>query len=85
MKHISEVLTDMCIVEKNSQNKVSPNNINDIVAKMIKQRLDVGQKKYGGDMPIHDGRDWLKEAIEEVLDLSVYLAAYLVQLKQQRK
>ena len=57
------------------------------VVDLIKGRLDMGQKKYGGSIPIRGegGRDNLKESIEEILDLAVYLGATLLELEEERK
>ena len=69
------------------------NNINNIdisksrnikVLKCLEERLALGQLKYGQDIPINDGRDWLQEGIEEVLDNMVYLGNYLLALKSKR-
>ncbi len=56
------------------------------VLSMINKRMEIGQKKYKGTIPIkgEGGRDNLKEAIEEVLDLSVYLSATLLELMEIR-
>ena len=54
------------------------------VLKAIEKRLIVGQSKYGKDIPINDGRDWLEESIEEALDNIVYLTNYLLQIKETR-
>ena len=55
---------------------------NDKVLALIRERLDAGQKQYGGDIPIagEDGRDNLFESIEEAIDMSVYLSATLLEL-----
>ncbi len=52
---------------------------------MIKQRLDVGAAKYGEQVPIDGSRDNLKESIEEVLDLCVYLAGVMLELHEKYK
>jgi len=49
----------------------------------INTRLDVGAKNYGEELDVKDGRNWLKEAIEEALDLTVYLAAKLILIKEK--
>lgn len=51
------------------------------VVKLIKERLELGRTRYGGDIPINGEkhRDNLKEAIEEALDLSVYTASLLIE------
>ena len=59
-----------------------PRNVE--VLKAVEERLDIGQMKYGQDIPIDDGRDWLQESIEEVLDTIVYLTNYLLTLKEKR-
>ena len=64
-----------------SANEV-PRNVE--VLKAVEERLDIGQVKYGQDIPIDDGRDWLQESIEEVLDTIVYLTNYLLTLKEKR-
>lgn len=48
------------------------------IMQLIKQRLDKGKKEYGGEVDVFDGRDWEKEALEEILDSMVYLAAALL-------
>ena len=56
---------------------------NDKVLALLRSRLELGQKKYGQDIPIQGegGRDNLKESIEESADLAVYLAATLLELE----
>tara|TARA_X000001382_G_C3165187_1_gene177629 strand:+ start:230 stop:712 length:483 start_codon:yes stop_codon:yes gene_type:complete len=63
------------------------NDTNNKVIDLIKGRLELGQKKYGGSIPIRGegGRDNLKESIEEVLDLAVYLGATLLELEEERR
>jgi hypothetical protein len=60
---------------------------NDRVLALLRSRLELGQKKYGQDIPIQgeNGRNNLKESIEESLDLSVYLTATLLELDAQRE
>tara|TARA_B100000965_G_scaffold188323_1_gene157170 strand:- start:33 stop:236 length:204 start_codon:yes stop_codon:yes gene_type:complete len=53
---------------------------NDQILEMIKDRLDIGAKKYGEQVPIDGTRDNLKESIEELLDLCVYLSAVALEL-----
>ena len=56
------------------------------VLKLINERLDLGQRKYKGSIPIkgEDGRDNLKESLEEALDMCVYLSATILQLIEER-
>jgi len=51
------------------------------VMSLINERLELGRNRYGGDIPINGekNRDNLKEAIEEALDLSIYLASVLIE------
>ena len=56
------------------------------VLNLVKERLELGQKKYGQDIPLkgEGGRDNLKESVEEILDLTVYLGAVLLEVKENR-
>ena len=56
---------------------------NDLILLRIKDKLDKGKKEYGGDLDPNDGRDWHKEALEEVFDAMVYVAAKLIQLEEK--
>ena len=61
-------------------------NTNEQVLELIKERQEIGQKKYGGNIPLkgEGGRDNLKESVEEILDLTVYLGAVLLETKNTR-
>ena len=50
------------------------------------QKLAEGQKKYGQDIPLkgEGGRDNLDEAYQEALDLSIYLMACILELKDRQ-
>ena len=54
--------------------------MNKKILQLIEQRLLVGEKKYGNENVINDGRNFLKESLEEALDCSVYLSARLIEL-----
>ena len=54
--------------------------MNKKILKLIEQRLLIGERKYGHQNIINDGRNFLKESLEEALDCSVYLAARLLEL-----
>ena len=60
-----------------------PMKNNDKILNLIKERLDKGAKKYGEQVPINGSRDNLKESIEEMLDLCVYLAAVSLELHEK--
>jgi hypothetical protein len=57
------------------------NNNNDIV-NLVKERLEVGKREYKQQVDVHDGRNWSQEALEEALDLAVYLSAEIVKRKE---
>lgn len=46
----------------------------------IQERLNNGAKQYGEFVPLDGSRDNLKEALEEALDLAVYLSAVVLEL-----
>ena len=52
---------------------------------LIEERLIIGERKYGNENVIDDGRDFIQEALEEALDCAVYLAAKLIEIKNKRK
>ena len=54
--------------------------MNKKILQLIEQRLLIGEKKYGNENVTNDGRNFLKESLEEALDCSVYLAARLLEL-----
>ena len=56
---------------------------NDKILKMIAERLEIGAIKYQKQVPINGDRNNLKEALEEVLDLSVYVSAVLLELMEE--
>lgn len=59
--------------------------MNNEIIELIEKRLEVGAKKYGETLDPKDGRDWLQESIEEVLDACVYLSAKLLLIKDRSK
>lgn len=44
-----------------------------IVMQDMQSRHEIGIKRYGTPLQPHNGRDMLRDAYEEVLDLAVYL------------
>jgi len=58
--------------------------MNKKIINLISNRLDIGAVKYGAHLDVHDGRNWEREALEEVLDCMVYAAARLLQLDDIR-
>ena len=51
---------------------------------LIEQRLLIGERKYGNENVVNDGRDFVQEALEEALDCAVYLAARLIEIKKKK-
>ena len=52
------------------------------VMALIRKRLNQGNRKFGREMPI-DGTYRLQDALEEALDLSIYLSAKILELKAE--
>jgi hypothetical protein len=52
----------------------------DLVKKDMDERDKLGEKKYGCRLSAFNGRDSLKDAYQEVLDLAVYLRQELYRI-----
>jgi hypothetical protein len=50
---------------------------------LIQKRMAQGRVTYGHGLKEESGYDWVKEALEEALDLSIYLSARLVELQRR--
>ena len=59
--------------------------MNKKIISMLEERLEKGKREYNEEVDVHDGRDWVEEALEEVLDGLVYLTANLLQIKEREK
>ena len=74
---------------KKSGDKKDLEQNNDLIIKLIQKRLDKGKELYHQNIPIMPQdditRDNFYEAVEEALDLSVYLAAFMLRLMEERK
>jgi hypothetical protein len=57
---------------------------NEKIKTMINDRIDIGAKKYGDHIDVNDGRDWLQETLEELLDGIVYAVCELLKIKENR-
>ena len=57
--------------------------MNNQIIKLIRKRLVKGEKRYGKENIISDGRDFVQEALEEALDCAVYLAGHLIEIKKK--
>jgi len=56
--------------------------LNQEIIEKIKLRLEKGRSTYNKEVTLNDPRDYLQEAIEEALDLSVYLSAQLIRMQE---
>ena len=59
--------------------------MNDEILDLIKSRMEKGRKQYGHGLLDKSGYDWVQEALEEALDLSIYVAARLVEVTRHKK
>lgn len=50
-----------------------------LASNWIAERLEKGKEEYNDELDVHDGRDWIKEAKEELTDAVVYMAAFELQ------
>ena len=57
--------------------------INDQIIELIRERLEIGAKKYGHENVVSDDRDFIKEALEEVLDCMVYASCKLIEIDKK--
>jgi len=58
-------------------------SLNNEIVELVKERLDHGQKQYGSDVTLNDPRDWAEEALEEAIDMIVYLSAQLLRMRSK--
>ena len=59
--------------------------MNQKILKLVEERLEEGKRKYGHENVETDGRNFVVEALEEILDCCVYVAAKLVEIQEYRK
>lgn len=55
---------------------------NERIIRLIRSRVELGNKRFKRDMPI-DGTYGMIESLEECLDLSLYLAAKIIELRDK--
>ena len=67
-----------------TNNPVEQNRNTRLLIKLA-ERLELGQMKYGKDIPRDDGRKWTKEALEEILDAMVYIGNVLLTIDENEK
>ena len=53
------------------------------IVSLIEERLEKGKREYKQEVDVLDGREWITEALEEVLDACVYLSAQLLLIKKR--
>lgn len=70
-------LSMMAVSKKKREEK---EELNDDILELVKERMEKGRKEYGHGL-IRGDRDWTKEALEEALDMSIYLSAKLCEIK----
>jgi len=56
---------------------------NNHIISLIEERLEKGKREYKQEVDVNDGRDWMNEALEELLDASVYLSAQIIKVKER--
>ena len=56
--------------------------INKLVKKYINDRIDQGNVKFGKQLDTTDSRDFIEEAVEELLDACIYLTVRLCQIRE---
>jgi hypothetical protein len=59
----------------------TPLDCNEEIKTLIAERMEKGKKAYGHGLLQNSGYDWVQEALEEALDLSIYLSAKLIEIK----
>lgn len=59
--------------------------MNSDILQLLEERLKLGQKRYGQDVPLEDDRDFVEEALEELLDSIIYLTAQLLRIRNTKK
>jgi hypothetical protein len=55
---------------------------NEEIKTLIAERMEKGKKAYGHGLLQNSGYDWVQEALEEALDLSIYVSARLIEIKK---
>jgi len=63
----------------------SSEDCNNEIMDMIMDRMEKGKVAYGHGLIPDDGHNWVQEALEEALDLAIYLSTKLIQIKMFEK
>jgi hypothetical protein len=59
--------------------------MNSDIIELIEGRLEKGKQQYGHELLENSGYDWVNEALEEALDLAIYISARLVEIKKKTR
>lgn len=54
------------------------------LVQLIESRIELGVRQYGSRLLTHNGRDAVQDALEEALDLLLYVAQALMELRDSR-
>lgn len=58
---------------------------NQEIIRLIESRMEKGRAQYGHGLLKNSGYDWVREALEEALDLSIYLSAKLIEIQDAER
>lgn len=58
--------------------------VQDALIKLIEERKQLGIQRYGSPLMTHNGRDSVRDATEEALDLTVYLMQVGMEMRDLR-
>ena len=53
------------------------------IVSLIESRLEKGRREYKQEVDVFDGRDWTKEALEELIDACVYITSEILKIKKR--
>jgi hypothetical protein len=60
----------------------TPLDCNEEIKTLIAERMEKGKNVYGHGLLQNSGYDWVQEALEEALDLAIYVSARLLEIKK---
>lgn len=59
--------------------------VQDALIADIRERRDIGIQRYGSALMTHNGRDAVQDALEEAVDLAVYLKQVALEVRDLQK
>tara|TARA_R100000008_G_scaffold86339_1_gene78997 strand:- start:1862 stop:2077 length:216 start_codon:yes stop_codon:yes gene_type:complete len=59
--------------------------VNKEIVELVAERIEKGKETYPDTIPREDERDFLHEALEEALDMCVYLAGEILRMKKLKQ